>query len=338
MLNFKLGLSALGLEISAWSTAWWLQERSDGALLSYLALHAGASVLLSLSLLPLVPKRIAQPRWAALLLMIACSYGIPIAGFIGVVLAFITLHLYREKLGPVAFDSVQLPEFDQHQKRHSNQHHVGLRSFLGNTQAPLDSRLRAMAALQYVPGRTASPLLRTVLSDPSEDLRLLAYGMLDSLEKRINLAIDQELSALQMAGHTPQTPAGAPDALESMRRLSDLHWELVYQELVQGDLRDHAIRESLRHCEAVLQAQPGNAPLHLRRGRLLHALGRPLEAEASYEQASSLGLPATRVLPYQAQLCFERGDYTKARELVQALGSWGALPRLRPIIEYWSVP
>lgn len=154
MLNLKLGLSALGLEISAWSTAWWLQERSDGALLSYLALHAGASVLLSLSLLPLVPKRIAQPRWAALLLMIACSYGIPIADFIGVVLAFITLHLYREKLGPVAFDSVQLPEFDQHQKRHSNQHHVGLRSFLGNTQAPLDSRLRAMAALQYVPGRT----------------------------------------------------------------------------------------------------------------------------------------------------------------------------------------
>ena len=109
MLNLKLGLSALGLEISAWSTAWWLQERSDGALLSYLALHAGASVLLSLSLLPLVPKRIAQPRWAALLLMIACSYGIPIAGFIGVVLAFITLHLYREQHKLPSYDTVRAP-------------------------------------------------------------------------------------------------------------------------------------------------------------------------------------------------------------------------------------
>ena len=257
MLNLKLGLSALGLEISAWSSAWLLHERSEGALLSYLALHAGASVLLSLSLLPLVPKRIAQPRWAALLLMIACSYGIPIAGFIGVVLAFITLHLYREKLGPVAFDSVQLPEFDQHQKRHSNQHHVGLRSFLGNTQAPRDSRLRAMAALQYVPGRTASPLLRTVLSDPSEDLRLLAYGMLDNLEKRINRAIDHELDTRQAA----EKAADEARILQSSQRLSDLYWELIYQDLVQGDLHQHALRESLRYCEEVLRSEPDNASL-----------------------------------------------------------------------------
>lgn len=330
MLNLKLGLSALGLEISAWSTAWWLQERSDGALLSYLALHAGASVLLSLSLLPLVPKRIAQPRWAALLLMIACSYGIPIAGFIGVVLAFITLHLYREKLGPVAFDSVQLPEFDQHQKRHSNQHHVGLRSFLGNTQAPLDSRLRAMAALQYVPGRTASPLLRTVLSDPSEDLRLLAYGMLDNLEKRINRAIDHELNALQAgAAHSGQR-------LHSLQRLSDLYWELVYHDLVQGDLRQHAIEESLHYCEQVLQQQADNAALQLRRGRLLHELGRRQDAEQAYAQARALGLPATRVLPYQAQLAFERRDYAQARALMRELHQWGALPRLRPVIDYWN--
>lgn len=334
MLNLKLGLSALGLEISAWSTAWWLQERSDGALLSYLALHAGASVLLSLSLLPLVPKRIAQPRWAALLLMIACSYGIPIAGFIGVVLAFITLHLYREKLGPVAFDSVQLPEFDQHQKRHSNQHHVGLRSFLGNTQAPLDSRLRAMAALQYVPGRTASPLLRTVLSDPSEDLRLLAYGMLDNLEKRINRAIDHELDTRQAA----EKAADEARILQSSQRLSDLYWELIYQDLVQGDLHQHALRESLRYCEEVLRSEPDNASLVLRQGRLLHALARDDEAQSAYARARALGLPATRILPYQAELCFAQRDFAQTRALMQELGQWSALPRLRPVIDYWTSP
>ena len=56
------------------------------------------------------------------------------------------------------------------------------------------------------------------------------------------------------------------------------------------------------------------------------------------EAASRLGLPATRVLPYQAQLCFERGDYAQARALVHALGPWDALPRLRPVIEYWNAP
>ena len=147
MLNLKLGLSALGLELSAWSTLILLQERSDGALLSYLLLHAGASVALSLTLLPLLPKRLASPRWAALLLMVACSYAVPVAGFLGVVAAFVVLRLYRQGQTQEDFESLQMPEFDQHQRRQGSFRHVGLRSFLGNTQAPLQARMRAMAAL-----------------------------------------------------------------------------------------------------------------------------------------------------------------------------------------------
>ena len=114
-----------------------------------------------------------------------------------------------------------------------------------------------MVALQYVSGRTASPLLRTVLSDPSEDLRLLAYGMLDTLEKRVNRSIDAELSALR-AAQAEEGSAGL-GALESAQRLSDLYWELIYQELVQGDLRKHAIKESLLTANGCWPSKPDNA-------------------------------------------------------------------------------
>ena len=337
MLNLKLGLAALGMEVSAWTTVALLHERSDAALAGYLLLHALACVLLSLTLLPLLRQRQGRPGWTLLLIM-ACSYAIPVAGFVGVVAAFVFLTLYRKPRRRDDFEMLESPEFDQHEKRRNSFRHIGMRSFLTNTRAPLHARMRAMSALQYVGGRTATPLLRTAMGDASEDLRLLAYGMLDNLEKRINQAIDQELSALQADGSASDAPVDDAARQESLRRLSDLYWELVYQELVQGDLREHAIRESLRHCEAVLQAQPENAPLHMRRGRLLHALRRPQEAQESYEAASRLGLPATRVLPYQAQLCFERGDYAQARALVHALGPWDALPRLRPVIEYWNAP
>ena len=59
-------------------------------------------------------------------------------------------------------------------------------------------------------------------------------------------------------------------------------------------------------------------------------------AEQAYAQARALGLPATRVLPYQAQLAFERRDYAQARALMRELHQWGALPRLRPVIDYWN--
>ena len=191
--------------------------------------------------------------------------------------------------------------------------------------------MRAMAALQYASGRTASPLLRGVLSDPSEDLRLLAHGMLDNLEKRINRAIDHELNTLQ-------ADAQGSEQLQSVQRLSDLYWELVYHNLVQGDLREHAIAQSLHYCTMALQRNGRNAALHLRHGRLLHEQARTQEADQAYAQARALGLPATRVLPYQAQLAFERRDYTQARALMRELHQWGALPRLRPVIDYWNKP
>ena len=53
-------------------------------------------------------------------------------------------------------------------------------------------------------------------------------------------------------------------------------------------------------------------------------------------QARALGLPATRVLPYQAQLCFGRRDFAQTRALMQSLDQWSALPRLRPVIDFWN--
>lgn len=334
MGNLKLGIAAVLLELGAWSGPALLHGHADSALASYLVVHALACVMLSLFLFPLLLTQKARPRLAILLLMVVCSYGVPVAGFFGVMAAAVVLRLYRRPATHVDFDFLQMPEFDQHQRRQGHSRHAGLRSFLSNIHAPLDARLRAMVALQYVSGRTASPLLRTVLSDPSEDLRLLAYGMLDTLEKRINSSIDVEMSALQEA----QESGGGTGtrALESAQRLSDLYWELIYQDLVQGDLRKHAAQESLRYCERVLAEQADNAQLHLRRGRLLHEQKRTDEAARAYARARELGLPATRVLPYQAELCFERKDFAQARVLMQELGQWSALPRLHPVVNYWS--
>ena len=334
MVNLKLGIAALLLELGAWSGPLLMGGQADSALASYLLVHALACVMLSLFLFPLLSARQARPRLAIVLLMMVCSYAVPVAGFLGVLAAALVLRLYRKPATHTEFESLQMPEFDQHQRRQGHFRHAGLRSFLGNIHAPIQSRLRAMVALQYVSGRTASPLLRTVLSDPSEDLRLLAYGMLDTLEKRVNSSIDAEMGTLRAA----QAEGGNAGlrTLESAQRLSDLYWELIYQDLVQGDLRKHAIQESLRYCEWVLAEQSDNAQLCLRRGRLLHEQKRPDEAAQAYAQARELGLPATRVLPYQAELCFDRKDFAQAHALMQELGQWSALPRLRPVVDYWS--
>jgi len=336
MLQHKLGLYALSLELSAWSGGALLDSHSDHVLLWYLGFHAAASLMLASFAILLLPPALARPRRPVMLLMAGCSYSIPVLGFIGVLVGIVILRSYRPKELNKPFESLQLPEFDPHQHSTGGFRQSGLRSFLGNTRAPMASRLGALVALQYVSGRVASPLLRDVLADPSEDIRLLAYGMLDNQEKRINQAIDEELKRWSEATALEGDSLKGPQTLAAARRLSDLYWELIYQELVQGDLRTHALAESSRYCQMVLDYEPDNAALNLRQGRLLHDLGQPEAAEAAYLKALKLGLPSTRVLPYLAELHFDQRNFAGTHHLMAELGDWSALPRLRPIIEYWN--
>jgi tetratricopeptide (TPR) repeat protein len=179
-----------------------------------------------------------------------------------------------------------------------------------------------------VSGKVASPLLRDVLSDPSDDVRLLAYGMLDSQEKAINNDIHTERQRLAAA-----TSEAARRGVA--RRLSGLYWELVYQDLAQGALRTHALEQSLDYTQQSLALDENDAAMHLRRGRLLQLLGQPVVAKQSYEEALRLGLPKTRIIPYLAELAFDLRDFDKTRHCMDDLSVWQSLPRLKPVIDYW---
>lgn len=329
MPDFRLGVLALLGEFGAWGIVVQAGWPADAALLAYLVVHAFASFLAAAFAIAFLPS--AKPRLPTLLLMAAGSYAVPVFGFVGLLFGVQILYAYgHRRQRPAEFESLQLPEFDPHQQPTSAFRQSGLRAFLGNTRAPTSSRLGALVSLQYVPGRVASPLLRDVLTDPTEDIRLLAYGMLDNREKRINQNIDEELKKLNGAD------LASPSAQTAARRLSDLYWELIYQDLAQGDLRTHALERSLHYCEIVLACTPDDAALNLRHGQLLSARGEADPATTAYYKALALGLPSPRVLPYLAELRFNQGNYADARRLMNELEAWDSLPRLQPVIAFWS--
>ena len=86
------------------------------------------------------------------------------------------LPLLREVSKSSQFQAVLLPALDRHQRMVKTIRQSGIRNFIGNGEAPVASRLKALVALQAVPTRVSSPVLRELLSDGVEDLRLLAYG------------------------------------------------------------------------------------------------------------------------------------------------------------------
>ena len=322
---------ALALEAAAWAGA--LSDDGQGAfaLLAYLLAHAGASACFACLAVSAVPAALTQARRPLMLLMFGTALAIPLLGFLGVGAGVLVLRLLPPAGHTRVFRAVRLPQFDPHLRPGSGFRQAGMRSFLANALAPAATRLRALVALQNVSGRLASPLLRDVLGDPSEDIRLLAYGMLERKEKQLSRAIHDESMRFDAA-------AGSAERGDAAKRLADLYWELVYQRLAQGDLRQHALQRSLHYMRIALAQSPDDAALHLRRGRLLQSLAQPHLAQSAYDRALALGLPKTRIVPYLAEVAYDVGDYASVRTLMNELGDWQSLPRLRPVIDYWRHP
>lgn len=328
MFQYKFGLTALTLELGVWLQL--MAGRSDDlSLLIYCTAHAGASALLTLAVWPLLPKAVARVRPGVFGLIWSISFFVPVFGFLAVILAIFALPLLPGQGERLHFRAVPLPALDPHEKQDMNSfRQAGVRQFLKNQQVPVPQRLRAVVALGNAPSAVSNPMLRELLNDAAEDLRLLAYGMLDTREKKINAAIHAER----------QQHARAPDEaarLLAARRLSSLYWELIYQGLVQGDLMEHAASECLRYTRELLMVSPTDAGLALQHGRLLHHLRRFDEAEAAFRGAAALGLPPPRVEPYRAELAFERRDFAEVRRLIDNLDHWQGLARLTPVVKLW---
>ncbi|KVC82787.1 hypothetical protein WI74_05960 [Burkholderia ubonensis] len=224
---------------------------------------------------------------------------------------------------------VREPQFAPHllaTLSYAQEHQV--KEGLLNRQAAVGRRVTALVAMQTMPVRAASPILHGLLNDPADDVRLLAYGMLDKSEKRVTQQIDVERARLARR-------LSDDERCRVEKTLAELYCELVYARLVEGDLYRNAIEQGDAHAVRALRHQPLDGALWRLRGRLAFETGRLDDADAMLKKAIDCGFPRMRVLPYLAEIAYLRRDYAAVRRCLDGLP---AVPphRLAPIADYWN--
>jgi hypothetical protein len=163
-----------------------------------------------------------------------------------------------------------------------------------------DARVRVVLATRRLDGARAVPLLREALRDRQEDVRLLAYAMLEDRERHADATVRALQAALAAA------PASRQTALHD--RLANAHWELCYQGLVAGELESFALGRALEHLDAASAAGGASAARWLLRARVLLRRGDAAAARLALDESRRAGMPARTVDPYFAEAAFiERG-------------------------------
>lgn len=305
-------------------------SHSAAVFFEVLLMHAGACAVLGSATWLMLPQRYRGRPLLAWILMFDFAFIAPVIGA-ACLLLIVRLTLRREDgVGPQAQPrSVDLPEYEI-------QSRVGVRSGQGAVRARLTSkvpdnvRLQSLMSLQTVSRRVANPILEDLLGDKADDVRLIAFGMLDAEEKKISSHISRQRASLE--GNL-----SAVQRYDTLRHLAELHWELIYASLAQGELRRHILSEARRYADEAMDLEvEHDSGVLLLCGRIRLEQGN-LESAANYfDEAVALGQPEASALPYLAEIAFRRRHFDEVDAIMQRLARLHLAASTKAVVELWT--
>ncbi|HBS80014.1 MAG TPA: transporter [Pseudomonas sp.] len=311
MISKWLFSGALLFEVGSWAA---FHEHLSVAQATslYLGAHLLSSAMLSAGIWLLLPQRYKHPLPWSPLFVFSLAFFVPGLGAVGVAASlFPALYLPRRQQEQ-SWDSMGVPELPfrpQERGKALMFNDGGLQDVLRH--APdTENRLTALFATRRMPAREAIPILKLALRDPSDDVRLLAYSMLDKLESDINHRIETTLQQLSAAEGMHR--AALHDALARW------YWELAYLGLAQGSVLEHVLEQAREHAEQTLSAA-SNPFAHVLAGRIALEQARLDAAKIHFNQAEAAGTGGQTLAPFHAEIAFAEGRYEDVSKQLQKL-------------------
>lgn len=304
----------------------------DGALILFLFWQALAALLTTALYVLAWPTFYAMPTRAPLVHVFLTCLFLPLAGaalFLTEMLVqcFIPLPPDRSHV-----NRVNTPEFNHHLLPRIA-HGVGARLLakLTTADAPIAGRLSAVISLRSMPLRHSSGMLTTLLGDNSDEVRLLAYGTIDGAEKEIM----KQVYAIELTLKESDGQGGSP-MLTQYVRLAGLYWELIYQRLVSGEVHHYVLSQVAYYAQKVLERDATHAEMYYLLARCALIRREIGAAEQYLKKAQEMNFPHDRLIPWQAEVAFAKGNYLHISQLLKRLGNSARLPQLQPLLRYWS--
>lgn len=301
-----LFLAGYGLEL------WALQLLLNNFLLKALVIHVFAALHIPWPLCQFMPKHFRTNPTMLFLLFTLCLFVPLISGTC--LLLSLTIGLYYPKPVDKKFLKVinppQMPgETDNifFYPPFSSGLIIGTLKFSQEE----DKRIKAVLATRQMENQTAIPLLRTALLDSSDEVRLLAFSMLESKQKKIDSVIHKELMKLRSSKLQPNKKKIIHQTL------AEEFWELSYSTLAEGRVRIHTLNSAKQHVIESLKIQNNDAGLHLLHARIAIQLACYEEASNALTLASNYGISRVKTASYRAEIAFEQKHFNDVTQHVK---------------------
>jgi polysaccharide biosynthesis protein PelE len=332
LLKSALLVLALGFEIYALQLV--LHESlSRQSLLTALLAHLFASILagciLPKSIMPEFPHPLVA-RLKVYFLFFVIIFYLPVLGLAGMCLAlpFKALRARKRQMPNTFTHTSKIRDFPSESIQPIGAP-VNLHSLsdLYRSRDP-DRRVQAVYATLKLKDRDAIPLLRTALTDSVDDIRLLAYALLDRKEYRLSKRIEQSKQELEKKEDTAKK--------QLYRQIASCYWELAHLGLVQGEAKNHVLGMAYKHIELGLEYSPEDIGLRFQYAQILLRLGKYQAAFEQFQKAEILGIEHVSLLTYYAEIAFHSRRYHEVKQLMTEIELPAAYPVLTTAARFWQ--
>ena len=305
---------------------------STPELLSYAIIYCGLSLLIAYILWCFMPKQYSRDSTWGFVLLTSFNVFVPLFGVLGSLL--FTLYLHRLVKHEDVEPMVTVTHLPFESKFHSAESHSygegGAYARLRARSIASGSRVKALLALTSIKGPNVNHILQKSLTEDLDELRLIAFGLIDNQEKEIYAHIRRMQEVLKGKGLSPNITALIKKALASF------HWELCYLELVQGDMLESMLKKSRQYAQEALQLMPHDSRLWVILGRNYMRCEHYEKALQAFKKAMEFDAVSSKAAPYLADLYYRLRDFKSLSELLKQCENLKDIPTLAPVIEFWK--
>ncbi len=192
-----------------------------------------------------------------------------------------------------------------------------------------DDLYKKILAASNIKASLSVPLLKQAVGHPDDKIRLTAYQTLDSKATGLNREIQRlEVTARNQEGH---------DKANTWLQIASNYWELLTLEKGEAVTRKQLLKKAAAAARKAIDIQPTNRNAHFTLGRTALMQHELETADDAFQQAAALGMPSEKILPYLAEVSFNKRDFPRVvKYLSNVEDAFKVYPPLSQVAGYWQ--
>lgn len=205
----------------------------------------------------------------------------------------------------------------------------GLMHLMANDESTVQ-RTKALFALGKMKISNINQLMYGLLSDQADEIRLLAFNILDQQESFITEDINRILKLLKVTEPDTETFA------KFEKDLALLYWELIYRRLILKELEESMLIKAQAYALSAIKILKSDGSLFALLGKIYTRLKQYKQAEEMFDQTTAFNIPPSQVFPYLAEIKFKQREYIATKQYLDHSDTLLDIELVAPVKRFWD--